>query len=182
MKIALNIGHGGDGLFYDPGAIAADGTREHRFNSDELGPRVAAALADLGHTVTTISQLRQFSELAARINALDPHCVLSLHFNAFNRRASGTETLYWHTSARGRMLATILQKTIVGGLSLPDRGAKALRIGDRGAPLLQQTRAPAVILEPFFGDNPFDLARVRQCLPELGLGIADAVHQWYNNP
>jgi len=172
MKICINIGHGGDGANYDSGAIAADGTHEHRFIRDELAPLVFRALLDAGHEGYAIGQSKSFSELPAKINATRPDRIISLHFNAYNRTASGSETLYWHSSRAGKALATAIQKQVVAALGLNDRGIKPRFPGDRGAALLQRTAAPCVIVEPFFGDNPTDLARARERIGALALAIA----------
>ena len=39
---------------------------------------------------------RTYQELPNDINALDPHFVVSLHCNAYDGKASGTEVLYYH--------------------------------------------------------------------------------------
>lgn len=173
--VVLNIGHGGDSGNYDSGAIAADGTHEHAFNRDELGPLVKSELESLGFKVTTVIQNRSFGELPSRINALNPDVILSLHFNAYNGQATGTETLYWNTSKRGKALASEVQARMVDVLGLANRGIKPKFKGDRGAALLRDTKAPCLILEPFFGDNPDDLKQTRNHLPELAKAIAGAV-------
>ena len=174
MKISINIGHGGDGSNYDSGAIAADGTHEHDFNRDELVPLVIKELKNRNHSIVTIIQRKNFSELPDRINEHNPDVVLSFHFNAFNGNATGTEMLYYKTSKRSKRLAECLQDNVVAVLGLADRGIKGLESG-RGVALLKRTNAPCVILEPFFGDNQNDLNTARNNLDELAIAICDAL-------
>jgi len=100
---------------------------------------------------------RTYTSLPDDLNELDPDFILSLHCNAFNKSASGTEVLYYHRSALGRQMAEILQQQLVYALNLPDRGVKPKNSEDRGGYLLQKTYAPCLIAEPFFIDNDQDL-------------------------
>jgi len=175
--VVLNIGHGGMSGYYDSGAIGADGMEEHKFNRDELAPLIIKILEAKGYKVTTIIQDKYFSELPPRINALKPDLIISLHFNANDGNATGSETLYWMTSKKSKSLAQSLQKGIVEALGLPDRGIKGLLVG-RGSALLRRTNAPCVILEPFFGDNLNDLRVVRKNIRNLANGICDSVESW----
>lgn len=174
-RIVLQIGHGGNSSHYDSGAIGADGTHEHKFNRDELHPLLSKELEDMGFEVVTIIQEKSFGELPDRINALNPDVILSLHFNAFNGSATGSETLHYYRSRNGLRLAKLIQDGVVKALGLADRGCKGLRSGYRGSALVKRTRAVAVILEPFFGDNPNDLATARENLGELARNIAKGV-------
>ena len=83
----------------------------------------------------------------------------SLHFNAHNGSATGSETLYWRSSKLGKNLATRA----------------------RGAMLLRDTKAPCVILEPFFGDNAGELKAARERLPELARQVARSVELYFNS-
>ena len=177
LKICVNIGHGGIGSNYDSGAIAADGTHEYIFNKERLLPHLQKALESKGHKVIVIGQNKTFSELPARINAEKPDVIISLHYNAFNKKATGSEVLYWKTSSKSKKLAELVQSQIVGALGLANRGAKGLSSG-RGSALLKLTNAPCVILEPFFGDNPNDWKVANEKIKNLAEGIADGIEEW----
>ena len=178
MKICINIGHGGKGSNYDTGAIGADSTEEHKFNRDEFYPFLIKELKAKGFIVETIIQEKNFSELPARINSINPDLILSIHSNCANGKASGTEVLYWKTSKKSKNLAQSIQNALVRVLKLPDRGIQPLGYTDRGNALVRLTNAPCVILEPFFIDNPKDLATARQNLQGMARGIADSVKDW----
>ena len=180
MNIVVNIGHGGKGKNYDSGAIGADGTHEHMFNRDELAPLIVKELTKRKHTVTVITQESCFSELPARINAVNPDVIIALHYNAYDGKATGTETLYYLTSRRSKKLAECIQSKVVWVLQLANRGVKGLLVG-RGSALLRKTKAPCVILEPFFGDNANDLSTARKKISALAIAICDGLDTWNFN-
>jgi N-acetylmuramoyl-L-alanine amidase len=109
------------------------------------------------HTRVQRVYRRTYATLPGDINELKPDFVIRLHCNTFNRKATGTEVLYYHKSFTGKKTATILQGELVGALSLNDRGIKAKRAEERGGSLLKNTNAPCLIAEPFFIDNDTDL-------------------------
>jgi N-acetylmuramoyl-L-alanine amidase len=100
---------------------------------------------------------RTYKQLPSDINELSSDFIISLHCNAFNKNASGTEVLYYHKSELGKKSAEILQDELVGALSLKNRGIKPRSVEDRGGHLLKYTNAPCIISEPFFIDNDSDL-------------------------
>ena len=120
---------------------------------------------------------RTYRELPDDINSLDPDFVVSLHCNAFNKKASGTEVLYYHKSQGGKQMAGILLSSLVGELRLPDRGIKPKTSEDRGGYLLRYTKAPAVISEPFFIDNDQDLSVAQSDLEGLARAYASAIDE-----
>lgn len=84
---------------------------------------------------------------------------VELHFNAANGLARGHEWLHWHRSTAGKRLATNLHLAFSQSFPqavIPARGVKPRSAVDRGALFLQRTHCPAVICEPFFGDNRAD--------------------------
>ena len=168
MKCALVIGHKKS----SPGASnAGSGLTEFDFN-DEL-----ARMIDRGNVNTTIQRIyrRPYKNLSDDINAYKPDFIISLHCNAFNTEATGTEVLYYHRSKHGKSCAQILQRTLVDHLQLRDRGTKSKKAEDRGGYLLRYTNAPCLISEPFFIDNDSDLARANEDLDGLAGAYTDAI-------
>jgi len=100
-----------------------------------------------------------YGELPFDINKLHPDFIVSFHCNSFDSKVSGTETLYCYGSTRGKKVAEIIQRNMVTSLGLPDRGVIPKREKERGGHLLKHTKAPAVLLEPFFIDNDSDFER-----------------------
>jgi len=167
---ALVIGHKKD----SPGAVNPEtGLSEFVFN-DHLSRLIEEEVS--GVRVQRVYR-RTYRELPEDINALDPDFVVSLHCNAFDGRASGTEVLYYHRSRKGEKMARILLEHLVAQLGLPSRGIKPCTSEDRGGYLLRYTKAPCVICEPFFIDNSGDLTRAQEDLPGLARAYARAIEE-----
>jgi len=99
---------------------------------------------------------RTYASLPNDINELNPDFVISLHCNAFNKKATGSEVLYYHKSEKGKKFATILQRNLLKYLNLKNRDIREKSAEDRGGYLLKSTNAPCIISEPFFIDNDSD--------------------------
>ncbi len=167
---ALVIGH----KKTSPGAVnPRTGLSEFVFN-DDLSRRIEEKVQNV--EVQRVYR-RTYEELPKDINALNPTFVVSLHCNAFNGKASGTEVLYYHRSQKGRTIAEVLLRHLVNHLGLPNRGLKPRTAEDRGGYLLRYTKAPCIIAEPFFIDNDQDLARAQEDLDGLALAYAKAIEE-----
>jgi N-acetylmuramoyl-L-alanine amidase len=151
MRVALVVGHS----LTSKGACNKNASLcEFDYNS-----RIVTKLHDsLINTIDVVTIYRdEYSKLPDDINNHNPDLILSFHCNAFNEEVSGTEILYYHKSKLGKVLAFDLQQKIANTLNLPNRGVKACCIEDRGGYLLKYTKAPCLIIEPFFIDNDKDL-------------------------
>lgn len=170
---ALVIGH----KKRSPGAVnETQGLTEFDFN-DHLACRIHNKIA--AAEVQRVYR-RTYAQLPGDINELRPRFIISLHCNAFNRQVSGTEVLYYHRSVKGKQVAEILQKHLVGYLKLSDRGIKPKTAEDRGGNLLKYTNAPCVIAEPFFIDNDRDLSRAQEDIEGLAAAYAAAINEVSN--
>jgi len=148
---ALVIGHKKS----SPGASNKNSNlTEFDFNED-LSIRIENEVKDVD--ITRVYRT-SYKNLPNEINALYPNFIISLHCNAFNRSASGTEVLYYHKSKSGKLMADVLQKHLLNCLGSNNRGTKPRTAEDRGGYLLRYTQAPCVISEPFFIDNDSDLS------------------------
>lgn len=119
-----------------------------------------------------------YSKLPAKVNATGVEFAISLHANAYDKSATGTEVLYYEGSPKGKELARILQSSLLLALGLANRGIKPRDEEDRGGTLLRYTSMPCVIAEPFFIDNDGDLIRARDRWTELATAYADAIEQY----
>ncbi len=169
---ALVIGHKKS----SPGAVnERAGLSEFDFNED-LAIRIEKKVKK-----TEVQRIyrRTYKGLPDDINTLDPDFIVSLHCNAFNGRASGTEVLYYHKSEDGKKMAEILLNHLVEHLKLPNRGIKPKTAEDRGGPLLRYTKAPCVIAEPFFIDNDSDLSKAQEDedIDELAVAYTKAIEK-----
>ena len=168
--IALVIGH----TSASPGAVNRPaGLSEYAFNAP-LATDIVSALENASVN-TQLVYRSSYRGLPAQINALKPNFIISLHCNAYNTKATGTETLYYHSSRRSQKLATILQTHLVDTLELADRGIKPKSSEDRGGYLLRYTHAPCVIAEPFFIDNSRDLQTAQSRRADLVEAYANTI-------
>lgn len=157
MRVGLVIGHSRRG---DEGAVSYNGYSEWEYHHKILFPTLVPIVKQSAE-VTVISHLASSSysaamtELAAKLRAAKVDFVISFHFNSFDKKASGFEQLYWHSSTRGKLLAHHLNyaQSQLSSPS-PNRGIKPIVRGKRGSQFLRKTHCPAVIQESFFGDNP----------------------------
>lgn len=130
--------------------------------------------------ITRVYRKYSYINLIDKVNSLCPDFIISLHCNAYNKKTSGTEVLYYKSSIKGKMMAEILQKHLIECLKLPNRGIKATREGERGAYLLKYTKAPCVIAEPFFIDNDNDLLTANGLKTELSNVYARAIDEIFS--
>ena len=166
---ALVIGHSKN----SPGASNAD-TNLYEF---EFNDKMARQIHTLSDQVDILLVYRKtYRELPDDINKLNPDFILSLHCNAFNRQASGTQVLYYHRSSIGKTMAELTQTRLRNCLGLRDRGIEGITSEDRGGYLVRYTRSPCIIAEPFFIDNNNDLAIAQQNFNPLCFAYIDAIN------
>jgi len=150
--IALIVGHSEK----DPGAYNKDfEITEYQFN-DLLAKTIRGRIVK-DPPITLLHRQTSIRELVERINALNPNLCISLHCNAATSIAEGNEVLYWHTSSKGKAIAELGCVLFSTALNNRMRGAKSIKMHDRGWYLLAKTKCPAVICEPFFIDNNDEL-------------------------
>lgn len=126
-------------------------TREDRVVKD----KVIALLRQNGHTVydctddagTTSSQ--NLANIVRKCNAHSVTLDISIHFNAFNRSAHGTEVLQYSSGTQS-VAQRIVNK--IAALGFTNRGVK----NGSGLYVLRNTKAPAILIECCFCDSPTD--------------------------
>lgn len=121
---------------------------------------------------------KELSQLPKAINETNADLCVSLHCNAFNRIASGTETLYYHSSTKGKRLASLVQERVLDALELRDRGIKPLENNDRGGYLLRKTTMPCIITEPAFIDNDVDCIVLMDNKQKLADAISEGIRDF----
>lgn len=160
MKILLSAGHGGS----DNGSIGADnGSEKNR--TLNLTNKVANYLRNAGHDVT-VKQEKNSSGNWAMNNRKGYDFALSIHFNAFDGTATGTECLYKGSKKK----ADELSSAVAGVLGIRDRGAKSrpglymLNIGFDN------------LIEVCFHDNSNDLNKYNANIDKVAKSIADVLN------
>lgn len=179
MKICIDPGHGMSNRrkgVYDPGA-EADGLTEAAVVMD-FANRLRKILMDRGHKV-----------VRTRVDASDPapvgaragiareygcEVLVSLHCNAANGRASGTETFYRGSSQMA--LAQRCNQAVVSELGTRDRGIKTEQQSQHTR-LAVLSFPKAVLIELAFIDNTSDRARLLddQRMQRAALALATAI-------
>ncbi|AUR87803.1 N-acetylmuramoyl-L-alanine amidase [Vibrio phage 1.104.O._10N.286.49.A12] len=167
-RVGIVVGHS----VTDPGAVNANGCSEFQFNA-ELSYMVAVELLKHGMNPVIIWRDRNYSAMPGKVNDHDVDFSIELHCNAFNTKASGSETLFFSGSSNSCKLATHIQGEVIKALGLNDRGAKGVSRDDRGGLMLVKTAKPHVILEPLFIDNAADLSVGEARKVELAVAIAN---------
>ncbi len=153
-KIMIDPGHGGT----DPGASGPSAPHEAT-----LVLRCGLALKnrivnECGGTVKMTRSTDTFISLSSRKASsvsYDPYIFCSLHLNAFNTTAKGTETYYYHKTGNSSLLANKVQAQLianfktVSGFTPTNRGVKTAAY----TVITGSSSVPAILTEGLFVDN-----------------------------
>jgi N-acetylmuramoyl-L-alanine amidase len=177
MKIFLSVGHS---ILKNGACTSADGTGEGGTNEYQyckgLAPYVKKYLEKAGASVDLIiCPERQFATKDGeknykipRENAGNYDLACELHLNSFERPARGTETYY--KTSRGKVYADRVNAKL--STLFPERGAKC----SQGLYMLNQTKAPAILVEVFFCDSKADyLTAKNEGYDTIGRLIAEGI-------
>lgn len=163
------------------GAIAVDGTQEWAYNN-ELAGMIWRELryADINCFVVDEYHGTGYTDamkwLASHLDGRGAKLAIELHFNASSGGARGHEWLHWGSSLKSQTFAEALHDSFKASFpAMKDRGVKAKSSSDRGAEFLRLTKCPAVIAEPFFGDNTEDWQTATQSKEEIAKAIARGI-------
>jgi N-acetylmuramoyl-L-alanine amidase len=179
-KITIDAGHGGS----DVGAIGPTGVTEKSVTlriAMELQRILSAEGAEVIMTrnkdtevspkkanATDIEELQARCDIA---NRNDSDIFISIHCNAFNGAAKGTEVEVYPNSKAGYALGNCIQHQIVDALDMVDRGLKVRP----NLYVLKHTDMPAVLVETGFIDNYDDGVKLRDRTDEFARAIARGV-------
>jgi N-acetylmuramoyl-L-alanine amidase len=108
-----------------------------------------------------------YNKLANQINKSNSDYCISLHANAFNLKATGSEVWYQPSCPKSLNLARFCLNSVVSAMGLADRGVKECHHDDRGGSFLNSLKMPSVLVEPFFLDNDTDTTTAFLKLPQL---------------
>ena len=165
MKVFINPGHD---VALDSGAVnPVYGTRACDVARD-AGKMLTRYLETAGCEVRTL-QNDDLGLVCETSNEWGADIFVSLHCNAFNTQARGTETLY--KSFNGQRLANDIQSQIIHSINTVDRGVKERQ----DLWVLNGTDATAVLVEMAFIDNDEDLALLNNDLDTIVRAIARGI-------
>jgi len=150
MKFGIDIGHN------CPPDTGARGIRVEDNLTLDVGNRVIEKLKALGHEVipckpqSSSSVKDSLSQRVNRANANRVEIFVSIHFNAFNKQANGTEVFAGSETSR-RIAKPVLDEIVKLGFF--NRGVKS------GSHLfvLRNTNMPAILVECCFIDSQKDM-------------------------
>ncbi len=159
IRLAIVVGHNS----VAQGAVRPDtGETEYSYNG-RLADMVRLIAAERDDIVVNVFRrskssrgyTHEIKEVYRRTDEWGATCTCELHFNSHHKAtATGTETLTSGTRLSVRY-AKALQEGMLEAFGLRDRGVKTVRSG-RGAASLISGRAPAALIEPFFGTSSAD--------------------------
>nr|WP_042350951.1 N-acetylmuramoyl-L-alanine amidase [Bacillus massiliigorillae] len=172
--IVIDPGHGGK----DSGAVGYNLTEKYVVL--DTGLRLQKLLANTPFTVKLTRSTDVFLELSERVTFAKQNkanTFVSIHANAANGNASGSETYYYDTSravnpntADSKLLAEKIQTRLYKAMEHNNRGEKH---GDLH--VIRENSMPAVLVELGFIDNKSDNAKLAS--PTYRQKAATAIYQ-----
>ena len=172
MRVFLNPGHAPNGN-PDTGACGY-GLRECDV-AKNVADLVAGYLIAAGVEVVVNLQSDSLHEVVSSSNRAGADVFISIHCNACNGMAQGTEVWHYYSSDEGEKLAQCIQNQIVDALGTVDRGIKAAKPSVNGLYVLSNTDAVAVLVELAFIDHAGDAELLRSRQDEFACAIARGV-------
>lgn len=186
-RLAIIIGHTKN----SPGASMnhSEFSSEYDYNS-QLWPIIERAALELGISVKVF--YRDGVGIAGAYSSVmdfEPDAAIELHFNAYNGRVRGTETLYYDDrdldGVDERSFAQLVQNEVCEVFLRQGRENRGLKkVGPRsrgGTNLSQLFDCPSILVEPFFGDNKEDADLAARLMSEYAKSLVDAFNEWYNS-
>jgi len=152
QTIVIDPGHGGT----DPGAVGYNGLKEKDVVFD-VSKKVEALFKETPFKVKMTRTTDVKIELAERVrlaDEFDGDVFVSIHANAFNGSANGTETYYYAAAPTNpytedsKLLAEKLQNRLLEELQLKNRGVKTANFY-----VIKYNTMPAALAELGFIDN-----------------------------
>lgn len=174
--LVIIIGHG---IGKDKGAwgVSPIDEYEYSFNTEQAG-RMAAYAKSIGLHCTV---LNKSGSSTAAVGAAATQivkdfggrgCVIELHFNSYNGKATGTETLYDTAEPDNARFAQICQNAMVGVFGRMDRKIK--HDTGRGGSNLAAVKVTSCLVEPLFADNPVEARLLKEKREEYARALVDA--------
>ncbi|MGN1385913.1 MAG: N-acetylmuramoyl-L-alanine amidase [Bacillus sp. (in: firmicutes)] len=157
LTLVIDPGHGGK----DPGAIGLGANEKDVVLQTSLYLQQYLANTPINVEMTRSTDV--FIELADRVayaTEMNGSAFVSIHANAFNGSASGSETYYYSAAVNphsedSELLATYIQKRVVAAMGTKDRGVK-----EAGYYVIKYNTMPAALVELGFIDNADDNAKL----------------------
>lgn len=177
MKVYINPGHD---TKYDSGAVnPSSGLRECDVAAS-IGAKVMKYLTAAGCDCRLLQSDNLYYDsdyddrtvsVCEDANNWGADVFVSIHCNAANGNARGTEVECYDSDSNGGMLAKAIQNQLVTSLPVIDRGVKEMP----GLIVLKHTDMPAVLVETAFIDNDADAELLESRADDFARAIARGV-------
>lgn len=179
MKAFINPGHC-PGV--DPGAVNKQSGMTEASTVYDIGTMVTDYLDKAGfETCLCQSDNLYYDGVGENVvetaNNWPADLFISLHCNAFNGRAMGTETCVYSLDGESAKLARCIQTQIVDSIGTVDRGLKERP----GLIVLKHTNMTAVLVEIAFIDNADDAELLMNRKDDIARAIARGVTDYLSN-
>ena len=124
------------------------------------------------------SYSKEIKEVYKKVDDWNADYSIELHFNSAVFTVSGSEVLT-SGSPNSEHFATLVQNEFVklfNRTGTSNRGVKVRKKGSRGYLSLVSGKAPAIIVEPFFGSNRFDSTLINNLgIEKLAMAYLNAI-------
>lgn len=183
MKLAIVVGHSKDkkGAY----AIGPINQHEYDFNLEVAQNAYQAAMLSgiqtkifLRDKIGIVGAYQEVSKWA------DENTIcIELHFNSYNGKARGTETLFDNDPPESIEVAREVHEAVCALFNRrgkDDRGLKLIDQG-RGAKNLAECMVPGCLVEPFFGDNKDDALEANGLRLEYAKALIFGVLSYFEN-
>ena len=159
------------------------GTEEERMN--QIADVVDYELKRFGLNVVRNSPSQPLQEVGAESNAVNPKVHVAIHSNASaNGTARGPEVYTHRFGGDGERLARDIYTNLEEISPVDGFGVKEgyTAVDGKGYYELRRTRAPAVLIEVAFHDNPQDAQFIMDNIYEIGVAIAKGILEYFGIP
>ena len=159
------------------------GTEEERMN--QIADVVDYELKRFGLNVVRNSPSQSLQEVVAESNAVNPKVHVAIHSNASaNGTARGPEVYTHRLGGDGERLARDIYTNLEEISPVDGFGVKEgyTAFNGKGYYELRRTRAPAVLIEVAFHDNPQDAQFIMDNIYEIGVAIAKGILEYFGIP
>ena len=177
MKVFINPGHD---TKYDSGAVNPNSGLRECDVAAGIGAKVMKYLVAAGCDCRLLQSDNLYYDsdyddrtvsVCEDANNWGADIFVSIHCNACNGSARGTEVECYDSDSNGGTLAKCIQDQIVGALGTVDRGVKEMP----GLIVLKHTDMPAVLVETAFIDNDDDMLLLMNHWDDIARAIARGV-------
>ena len=177
MKVYINPGHDRK---YDSGAVNPNSGLRECDVAAGIGAKVMKYLVAAGCDCRLLQSDNLYYDsdyddrtvpVCEDANNWGADVFISIHCNAANGSARGTEVECYDSDSDGGTLAQCIQDQIVSALDTFDRGVKEMS----GLIVLKHTKMPAVLVETAFIDNDADASLLENKADEFARAIARGV-------